>query len=987
MVSSPYWKTLNELFAQAAKLPEAQRAAFVDANCGDDQKLRDELLSLLSNADSSEGHATLADLRGKVAQAVESLTDTDPWIGKELGPYRVLGELSSGGMGTVYEGVRSDHQFEQRVAIKRLHHLANTPELRRRFVAERQILANLVHPHIASLIDGGTADDGAPYLIMEYVDGDSITEYCQAQGLSIRERIALFVKVCDAVHYAHRNLVVHRDIKPGNILVDRAGVPKLLDFGIAKILDRSEDHAHTTVASQRLYTPEYASPEQVLGLPITTTSDVYSLGVLLYRLLTGVLPYSMDGASTAQIEQLIAQQPIERPSIASRRSPEGEAQRRVLQGDLDNIILYALHKEPERRYDSVGALQDDLRRYLSRQPVLAHPPSVGYHFRKFVERNKVLVVSIATMLTLTIGLVAFYTAQLATERDVANQERDTAQAVTELMVGVFEINDPSESRGQTITTREILERGNEKTLADDKQSPIIKSRLLEAIGSAYFGLGLYQQAEQNFARAAALLNSESNAELAQSNLRRRQAEAMAEYGDNAGAQAVFEQVLAIQRESLPAFATDLLRTHVSYGLTLYALGDINGSIEHCGRADAERISLANVDVLVLGYADACLGRSYLYQREFDTAQKYLSSAAALIEERYGTDHPALFDIYDNVGGNAFMRNDFRTAQQVWSENLARQRRVLGSDHADIGRTLASIGVTHLNLEQLDAAESYMRQSLAVYERTLPADHRDVAKSLYSLARLMYERFRYDEADELFSRTANIQRQNSQGDDSDLANTLAERALLQIELGNYAAAHENFDEAVRIYERVFGPNHIWLALTLGQQGGLFALQQQAEQGLALVDEGLRRARTHTAEDHRHMLTLKRYRGRALAQLGRTDEALTLLEQTLAAYNNPGSDNRLGFAVALMERAQILNDIERYSEAADDAQQALAIYESHLGKEHIGLADMTWQLARAQVGLRAPGAASLATRAAALQAELRPADHPKVQASRKLAGRQL
>ncbi len=978
---TPDWKTLNDLFARALELPPDDRKAFVDEQCGSDPMLHKELLSLLAQADDSTDAATLAELRQSVARSVDELTAADPWLRKQLGAYQVQQALSSGGMGTVYLGLRSDAQFQQQVAIKRLNHLANTPELRRRFVAERQILANLVHPNIAGLIDGGTADDGTPYLVMEYVDGVPITEFCDRENLSLPERLRLFLKVCDAVQYAHRNLIVHRDIKPGNILVDQEGVPKLLDFGIAKILDRSADHAETTVASQRLFTPEYASPEQVRGLPITTASDIYSLGQLLYRLLTGVLPFSLQGASPAQVEQLVTEQPTPRPSAAL--ADEGAGLRRALKGDLDNIILFALQKEPERRYDSVGALQADLRSYLAHQPVRAHPPSIGYLLGKFVERNRALVASVVAMLAVTVGLVIFYTSQLAAERDVANQERDAAQAVTDLMVGIFEINDPSESRGETITTREVLDRGSQKILDDEaRHAPAIKSRLLDAVGSAYFGLGLYQQAQDNFGRAAALLEDDPDAVRVRLGLLRRQAEAMAEFGDNEGAQHRFVTILEQQTQLLPADAPELLRTHAGYGMTLFALGDVDGSIEHCGRVDAHRGGLLGDDVVLLGLVDVCLGRSHLYRRDFDAAQGYLTSAVELIEGRYGPDHPQLFDIYDNIGGSAFMRNDFATAQRVWLENLQRQRRVLGADHADIGRTLASIGVTYLNQEDLDTAEAYLRESLDVYAQALPADHRNVAHNYYSLGRVMYERFRYADADELFARAATIQRNNSSVDDADLANTLAERALLLIELGDYTLAHAHFEEALGIYERVFGPNHIWLALTLGQQGGLFALQGDGKRGLDAIDDALRRARTGVEEDHRHLLTLKRYRSRALAELGRVDEALQLIGQTLTVYERTPDGNRLGFAVALLERAQILNDAQRYAEAAKDAESAYAIYEAHLGPDHIGLADMVWQLAQAQAGLDGTNATELAMRAATLQAKLRPAEHPRVIASAAL-----
>jgi len=364
------------------------------------------------------------------SQPDDTLTTAEAAAGagkeRHIGPYKTLRELGHGGMGTVYLAVRADEQYRKRVAIKVIKGGIDRDEVASRFRRERQILAGLDHPNIAKLLDGGTTEEGLPYLVMDYIEGDAITEYCARQAVSTAERLKLFRSVCSAVQYAHRNLVVHRDIKPGNILVTADGTPRLLDFGIAKLLNPDLSGESATLSGQ-VMTPEYASPEQVSGGPITTATDVYSLGVVLYELLTGLRPYRLKSRERLEILRAIVDQEPERPSAAidrlregtgsppppgaattaapSSRNPEGTAERlrRRLRGDLDNIIMMAMRKEPNRRYPSVEALSDDIQRHLEGHPVAARKGTVTYRAGKFVKRHAVGVMAVAAFTLLTIG--------------------------------------------------------------------------------------------------------------------------------------------------------------------------------------------------------------------------------------------------------------------------------------------------------------------------------------------------------------------------------------------------------------------------------------------------------------------------------------------------------------------------------------------------------------------------------------------------------
>src|SRR5215472_1117553 len=384
------WQRLEDLFFEASDLEPSARPAFLEQACGSDTDLRREVEDLLRSSDR-----TLADLRRPVDEtAREVVMDKS---GQRIGPYQIVKLLGEGGMGLVYLANRADQQFQQQVAIKLMHAgFGQSPEMLRRFKAERQILANLDHPNIASLLDGGITSEGAPYLVMEYVDGAAIDEYCQRNPLPTAELLQLFRTVCAAVEYAHRNLVVHRDIKPGNILVTAEGVPKLLDFGIAKLMDPEAPGPFRTVASQRLMTPEYASPEQVRGEPVTTATDVYALGVLLYELATGRSPFRIETNSPLEIARAICELEPVRPSTASRTGASlAPIDARELRGDLDQIVLKPMRKEPERRYASVAAFSEDLLRYLRGYPVEAGSGARRYQARKFIGRHRAAVIAAA----------------------------------------------------------------------------------------------------------------------------------------------------------------------------------------------------------------------------------------------------------------------------------------------------------------------------------------------------------------------------------------------------------------------------------------------------------------------------------------------------------------------------------------------------------------------------------------------------------------
>jgi serine/threonine protein kinase len=509
--SAEAWERVQDLFNQALDLPPNERRALLERASGGDETLRREVESLL--ASDEKAHSFIEDPAAAVPRDLLSETEeNEEFAGRQFGAYRVIREIGRGGLGAVYLAARADDEYRKQVAIKLIRRGLDTDDILRRFRTERQILAQLDHPNIARLLDGGTTEDGLPYFVMEYVNGEPITAYCDTHGLSIGERLELFRKVCGAVSYAHQHLVVHRDLKPSNILVPEDGEPKLLDFGIAKLLTAEDELFTQATPGLRAMTPDYASPEQIKGEKITTASDVYSLGVLLYQLLTGQKPYRLKTGTTDEISRAIAAQEPERPSsTAAAATNTGKA----LRGDLDNIVLMALRKEPQRRYASVGQLSEDIRRFVEGRAVIAHKDTLAYRATKFIQRNKIGVAAAAlVMLSLLAGIaIAFTQARRATahariaeeQRDAAQRASARAEKTSRFMQSFLANANPqwyARGQGRTdVTVREAIEDAAARIDTELADQPEVRGDLHHTIGEIHRVASEYPRALEHFRRS------------------------------------------------------------------------------------------------------------------------------------------------------------------------------------------------------------------------------------------------------------------------------------------------------------------------------------------------------------------------------------------------------------------------------------------------------------------------------------------------------
>jgi eukaryotic-like serine/threonine-protein kinase len=755
------WQRVRDVFDRAADLPAAERRQVVEDLCTGDLDLRSEVLDLLASLDRHGDrleHLRLFDgLRG---------TSIDS-IGVQLGAYRLFREVGQGGMGTVFEAIRADHEFERRVAIKILRRGAASEGLVRRFRQERQILAGMDHPNIARLLDGGSTEDGRPYLVMEYVDGEPITEYSRGRGLSVPDRLRLFCTLCDAVQHAHRHLVVHRDLKPGNVLVSSDGVVKLLDFGVAKLMPegrRGGGQEQVTVTQQRLLTPGYASPEQIRGEPITTASDVYSLGVILYELLADRHPFDLDGASPFDLARMLETEP-ELPSQLARKAAGGRndlaagRMRRAVAGELDNIVLKALRKDPSRRYGSVDQLSHDIRRYLEGRPVLAQPDQVSYRVRKFLWRHRVGVAAAVVVILSLVGGAAgsvIQGRQARVERDRAQAEAARARAVIGFLADMLRAPDPRVD-GRDVRVADLLAAAAERSGERFQQDRETLAEIQTAIGLSYAGLGLLEEAEPLLAGALRIRRASAGAAPA------LLAASLANYGSlltDLGQLDAAESVLLESRSLIhPASRDDSVQL-MEVTTLLGSLATARGAWADAEREHGQSLELAR-RLLGAGHPSVAASLNNVavargQQGDFAAAEA-LHREALEIQRAADPDSPDFAAALTSLATIMTMAGRLEPADSLFREALALRYRLLGGEHPDVAWTLYSHADLLLAMGDLAGAERNSRQVLSLRGRTLPDGHPIVAASLQVLGRSLSRQARFVEAEVALRESLTVRR--------------------------------------------------------------------------------------------------------------------------------------------------------------------------------------------------------------------------------------
>jgi eukaryotic-like serine/threonine-protein kinase len=727
------WRRVEEMFFAGLELDAAGRAELLAGADGEDPELAREVAAMLSAHHAGEGQGIerflLAgeDVR-EPADPSEAGSPTR--VGAQVGAYRLVELIGRGGMGEVYLAERADGEFQQVVAIKLLRAGFDNARAVARFRAEREILARLEHPHIARLLDGGVTGEGLPFLAMESVRGELITRFCGARKLPIEDRLRLFLDICRAVHFAHRSLVVHRDLKPSNILVSERGEVKLLDFGIAKLLEEEAGEAATRTGLL-LLTPEYASPEQVRGGGITTATDVYALGLLLYEILTGKRAQPVEDLSPAGIARAVCDQAPELPSAAV---PERRARR--LRGDLDTIVATALHKDPARRYASAERLADDVLRHLEGRPIQARADSFGYRTGKFLRRHRLAAAASATVVAaLLVGLLLATSGLVRARRAEAEarREAETARQVSELLIGIFKVSDPGEARGETVTARELLDRGAERVREQLADQPEVQGSLLRTIGHAYSELGLYERAEGIYETDLAVrrsLHGEEHPEVAESLT--QLAEVANRRGQFPRAGSLALRALDIQERTPGLEPLATARALSAAGIADWQLGNLDSA-----RARLERSLAMKEKVLGSSHPDlAGMFNNVAILRwqagDLEGARPLYERALKMLEGLHGERHPTVAATLNNLALVESQAGRLDQARALHERALAIRRVVFAPDHPDIGESLNNLGNVLIHTDELALARSTLEQALAIRERTLGPEHPLVGATLCNL---------------------------------------------------------------------------------------------------------------------------------------------------------------------------------------------------------------------------------------------------------------
>lgn len=846
---------VTTIVAHARGLSTRDRGEYVRRACGADETLLSHVLQALADALGEKAAQEQGFWDDVAAGERSAAAPMETLEGQLLGRYRMVRKLGSGGMGDVYLAERADEEYQQRVALKIVRGGLFSPQIQSRLRMERQILATLQHPNIARLLDGGRAPDGTPYLVMEYIDGEPIDTYCDRRRLSLEARLQLIRTICGAVHYAHQNLIVHRDLKPNNILITADGVPKLLDFGIAKLLD-SRHSSHTLAVTHfeyRVMTPAHASPEQVRGDVITTASDIYVLGVLLYELLCGRRPFHLVGASLTDMERIICEQEAPAPSsmvarvtaeapelmadIASRRSTTPVRLQKQLRGDLDNIIGMTMRKDPERRYASAEQLATDLEHHLTGQPVLATRDTWLYRTRKFVKRHSFSVAAgVVTVLMLAaFSAITYIQAQrIAAERDVATAERTRAEQISSFLVELFELSDPSRSRGNQVTAREILDIGARRIRLGLNEQPETRATLLGTIGRVYGSMGLY----------------ESSVELLEDALQSR---------------------IRIHGERHPSVAL----ARASLGGAFCDRGQLDACAEQLDAALAMQKDLLGTDAVAVAPTLLAHGRLAQLRGELDKAEQFFKDSLAVYRLHQQERTSASASVMNELAGLYTYRNDYERAATLYRAALDIDRRALGNDHPQVGMHVQNLAFILQSQGRLSEAAPLFTESLQILSKVLGETHPTTLDATANYGRFLHRRGDLQQAEQVLARVVDLDRKARGEQHPFVGHDLVNLGMLRVDAGNPSQAQQDFTAALTIYAATLPADHPFAVSALSGLG-----RAQLEQGrLKQAEQTLRKASQlgskSLAADSPTLAAVHSSLGRTLLAQNRAQEASPLL----------------------------------------------------------------------------------------------------------------
>ena len=906
------WQQVKQILSEIRELPPEARAAHLDETCDGDPELRREIETLL--AAHQDALAFLdrppITLLGQREAAVDETS--------QVGVYRILRRLGSGGMGIVYLATKVGDESEREMALKVLQLGSVDREAEQRFLQEMKILAKLNHPNIARLQEGGRTDDGRLYYLMEYVEGQAIDDYCRDHELALEERLRLFQRVAAAVQYAHTKLVIHRDIKPSNVLVTAAGEPKLLDFGVAKPLDGAGmDATVVTGASQRLFTPDYASPEQISGDDIHIASDVYSLGILLYELLAGDRPYRLKALAQQEIRRRVCDETPPPPSAALGRTrdagagpeppdtdPTTASFRKRLQGDLDTIVLMALRKEPGQRYSTVQELADDIDRHLAGRPIEARAPSIGYRARKFLKRNR-LGLGIAGLF---LALVLVATLALVKQYRETVRERDRAQQVTDFMVEVFDAADPDTGGADGPTAQQLLQAAQERVLSEFEDNPRLKADLLVPIVYSYGGLGLHREASDLGKQLVDLLSE-------------------------------------VYGPSHPRTAEAMTRTAIS---EVYA-GDFDEAVEHLEAALATWLARGSEETLELASTLDYLGIAQRRGGQLKAAEVTQRRALAIRRRLLGPSDPEVSASLNNLATVLQVQGRYEEAIPLANEALEIDRATVGDSHPSYFAALIGVGILDRKSGNLEAAERHFSEALELGDRLYPEGHPHLATALNNYALLKAQQFDVVGAEALYRRSLAMDRKILGPGNPSTAIAITNLAILLQTQGRLQEARGLYETAIADLEEAHGSDNPYVLEAQAKYGDFLWNIGEREEGVKLMERAIEGKRKHYDPDSPVIATGLHNLAFLRQMQGRLVEAESLCREALQIDKQSYQEGHRQIVRDQHRLASILEGLDRHDECAEISRAALDGLRRHLPADHWRIADARSVLGGCLAGL--------------------------------------
>lgn len=863
------WERIKTIVDHALTLSERERDTYLSTICQKEPGLCAEIEELLLSIEQSEEEQFMQhvsqerkELVGGLSEELKKSLSGEELIGTVIGSYRITERLGTGGMGMVFKGERVDGEFRHQVAVKLIKKGFGSEKIVQRFKMEREILANLPHPNIARLHDGGVLKDGTPYLIMEYIDGIPIDRYCNEQKLTVNQRLELFKKICSAVQYAHSKLVVHRDLKPDNIYVNSDGVVKILDFGVAKLLDTELTEATLleTRPGQKLWTPQYAAPEQIRGEQVAIQTDIYALGILLHKLLTDTYPFDLIEKNLSEIEHTIVDdspasltQSLRNGSwlkeIAEHLNTTPQKLLKNLKGDLNALVLKAIRKESEHRYESVSRLLEDIERYQSGIPLIARKGTWKYRGSKFLRRHKTGLAVMTVFLIAAVSFSLLYTLRISQERDRAEMEAQKAEQVTEFMMGLFESNNPGKSVGDTVTARQLLETGVNQAEQLTGQ-PEIQAQMFDVVGRVYKNLGEYEKSYTLLKRSLDMrtdLYGDTDPEVAGT---------LSGLGTLMRLQGKYEQAAVMHRKALALGQKLYGHEHESVAEGLNNLATV---LHRQGKRDSAEV---------------------LYRQALDMRRKLL-----------GDEHKDIAVSLNNLGTFLREKGDYERAEKLLNESLGMRRSLFGEKHPKVAISLGNLALLYRNKGDYDQAETFFRQTLELWRELLEKEHPYLATALNDLGVLLLDKGELDEAEPLLRESLTIRKKVLGEQHPNVAQSLNNLAGLLLDQGKLEEAESHYRKALAIRRKLLGEEHRLVAYTLHNLAKVLFTQEEYPAAKPLYKKAINILEDPSRNDHWVTAYFKSNLGACLTALEDYKKAEQLLTDSYKLLvQKQGSDNR-------------------------------------------------------------------------------------------------